>query len=80
VRVSDDLTLSCNARFTCSYQHTGVIAITAPAGLTYSSGSGVFLSQLFVEAPEPDACALMLTGFAAAGSAIRRGRRRCATV
>ncbi len=76
VGIYDELQLRCSAGFTCDYQHTGVIDITAPTGVTYTSGSGVFLTEPFSEAPEPAAWTLMLLGFGALGAALRRDRRR----
>lgn len=60
------------------FMNTGRFGITADPGVTYSSASGVFLDSTAPTGavPEPATWAMMIGGFAMAGSALRRQRRR----
>jgi len=62
--------LDCGNGSTCGYD--GKVSVTAPPGVTFTSGSGVFQTGA---APEPATWALMLTGFAVVGGALRTARR-----
>ena len=55
------------------FSHTSKLGLALPQGLTYSSESGVFLSEAGV--PEPTTWVLMLVGFGGLGAAARRSRR-----
>jgi hypothetical protein len=57
------------------YSHTLHFSWELPEGVTATSASGVFLTDVSA-APEPAAWALMLAGFGAAGGALRGRRRR----
>jgi hypothetical protein len=72
-----EMQLGCSSGYVCGYYHTGVLDLTLPQGTTITSDPGGFLSEPFVEAPEPDAWILMILGVGAVGAALR-GRRRTA--
>lgn len=60
-----DLKLAVNCEgVTCDYSHTGLLNLVLPAGVTYTSASGVFLTQTS-SAPEPASWALSLGSLAA---------------
>lgn len=72
------LAVSCRSGDTCDYGNTGLVRFGAlPTGLSYTSESGVFLSQVGASAvPEPAAWAMMIAGFGLVGGALRRVRGR----
>lgn len=55
--------------------HTGVFSIDLPTGVTFSSASGVFLTDT-TGIPEPASWALMILGFGGVGAAVRRRRSK----
>lgn len=54
------------------YNHTASLAFDLPDGLTFTSASGVFLSEADRAVPEPSTWAMMIAGFALVGGAMRR--------
>jgi len=71
------LNLDCRGASSCDFGHTGAFGFgTLPDGLTFSSASGVFLTDRGMPGgvPEPASWALMLGGFGLAGAAVRRRR------
>lgn len=62
-------------RLSADFSHTAGIKIVVPEGVTWTSGSGAFLTSGI---PEPSTWAIMITGFGAAGAALRTSRRRVA--
>lgn len=61
------------ATVTMDFLHTGAIGVQAPAGVDYSSASGVFLTDTGA-VPEPATWAVMILGFGLAGGTLRRRR------
>jgi hypothetical protein len=74
--VSGRLNLDCRGGSSCDFGNTGSFSFGAlPGGVTYGSASGVFLTANAPGAiPEPATWAMMIIGFGAAGSVIRRRR------
>ena len=66
--------LNCNNGAVCDFQNTGQMSLVLPSDVTYSSASGVFLTQS-ATTPEPGSLVLMGLGFAAIGCLRRRSRR-----
>jgi hypothetical protein len=56
--------LACSGHDNCSedYSNTGTFSLSLPSGVTYTSASGVFLTQ--TEAPEPGSMWFLLSGLA----------------
>jgi PEP-CTERM motif len=67
-----DLLLSCGAFVSCSeqYQHTGILSLSLPSGVTYTSASGEFLT-----APVPEPGTLFLAGLSLAALIATRRMR-----
>jgi hypothetical protein len=81
--VRQQLFLNCQEGVNCDYSRTGSIALQLPSGVSFTSGSGVFLKSTLAGAvPEPVSWAMFVTGFGLTGSVVRRrkalanGRRR----
>ncbi len=73
--VQENLNAQCGGGDICDYAHTARLSFSLPANVTYTSDSGVFLTAATVAAvPEPESYALMLAGFAAIGTVVRRKR------
>lgn len=69
------LYLNCQEGVNCDFAHTGSIAMQLPSGVSFTSGSGVFLSPpLPSGVPEPTTWAMLIVGFGLAGGAIRKRR------
>ena len=69
------LTLSCRAGDSCDYGHTGTFQFGELAsGLSYTSASGTFLSDIGGAVPEPGVWALMILGVGMTGNLLRRRR------
>ena len=62
---------------TADFSGTSSVRLELPAGVTFTSASGQFLSAIAPAGavPEPSTWAMMLIGFGAIGTAMRRGRR-----
>jgi hypothetical protein len=75
---TDDLGLeaylgaSCGGGITCDYYDPAQVTLSLPAGVTYTSASGVFDT---VGAPEPTTWSMMLVGLGGLGAAIRIRRK-----
>jgi hypothetical protein len=65
--------LNCNNGAVCDFSNTGQLSLTLPSDVSYSSASGVFLSQGVTATPEPSLVFLTGVGFVAIGYT---GRRR----
>jgi hypothetical protein len=70
------LSLQCQGDASCDVSHTGAISLTLPSDVTFTSASGVFLTQPLTATPEPS-YAVFLLGLGLAGAIFlaRRGRR-----
>jgi PEP-CTERM motif-containing protein len=67
--------LNCNDGALCSYQNTGQLSLLLPNGVSYTSNSGVFLTQTSQGSAVPEPSSLMLIGLGlAALGCVRRGR------
>ena len=75
-----ELDLQCQADASCDVSHTGAVSFVLPPNVTFTSQSGVFLSQPLTAAPEPAYSAV--PGFGLLGIAIllRRRNRRVSAV
>ena len=64
VAVQTYLQVSCGLGTTCDYSHTGAINLILTPNVTYTSDSGVFLTQTNTpgSAPEPASMALLFVG------------------
>ncbi len=70
------LYLNCQEGVSCDFSHTGSVDLRLPAGVSFTSGSGVFLVPPVIGGvPEPSSWALMLAGFGMVGWAARRRTR-----
>jgi MYXO-CTERM domain-containing protein len=75
IGIQAELVNSCGAGTDCDYSDTGAVSLSLPDGVTYTSDSGVFLTQSAESsAPEPAPAALLASGFAALVF-LRRRRR-----
>jgi hypothetical protein len=68
------LELSCGDGDTCDFSHTAALGISSVNGVSFTSSSGVLLTQTGSTVPEPSSWAMMLIGglCVAAGLARRR--------
>lgn len=74
------LYLNCQEGVDCDFSHTGRMALRLPTGVTFTSGSGVFLTAPFAAAvPEPASWAMLTLGFGLCGTVARRRRRVAAS-
>ena len=73
---SQRLYLICQEGVTCDFSNTGRVGLQLPPGVSFTSGSGVFLQPPATGAvPEPASWAMMIAGFGLAGGVMRRKRR-----
>ena len=67
--------LNCNNDEQCNFANTLQLSLTLPSDVTYTSASGVFLTQSAITAtPEPGTMLLLGMGLVALGGASRRRR------
>jgi hypothetical protein len=72
------LSVACSNE-TCDYSHTGTLSLNLPSNVTFTSASGVFLTQPVSEAPEPGSWAMMAGGLVVLlGMTIKRRHPRSA--
>ena len=73
-RVRQQLSLGCSGGVDCDFSHTGSIGFRLPDGVSFTSGSGVFLTTPIASGvPEPTSWAMLLVGFGMVGAVARRG-------
>ena len=77
IGIRGTLNLDCRGASSCDFGHTGLFRFgDLPSGLTFSSASGVFLSDTGpAGVPEPAAWAMMVGGFGLLGATMRRHHR-----
>jgi hypothetical protein len=75
--VTQRLNLTCQEGVDCDYSHTGSIALQLPAGVSFTSGSGVFLNPPS-SVPAPVSWMTMIAGLGFGGAMARRQRARTA--
>ena len=56
------LTAQCGVGDSCDYSHTAGLSLTNLTGVTYTSDSGVFLTQVPSSVPEPATYAIFASG------------------
>jgi hypothetical protein len=77
---SMQLALSCGGPAQCDFAHTGRVSLGLPSNVTFTSASGVFLTDVGGPGvPEPAAWALMLVGVGGVGLTMRSRRRTIAS-
>jgi hypothetical protein len=69
--IAEYLEAGCGDGTACDYAHTGTVAFTLPSNVTFTSDSGVFLTQ---GVPEPATWAMMLIGVGGLGAVLRQRR------
>jgi hypothetical protein len=74
VNFSSSLFAQTNLNAQLLFGQTATAQMTLPEGFTYTSASGVFLTDTAGGVPEPAAWALMILGLGGAGAALRRRR------
>ena len=69
VQLTAVLSLACVSGETCDFSHTAALSFTLPSDVTFTSDSGVFLTQTAAPAgaPEPASFALLGAGLVALG-------------
>jgi hypothetical protein len=73
--VRQQLFLNCQEGVNCDFSHTGSIALQLPPGVSFTSGSGVFLTPPLTNAvPEPASWLMILSGFGMIGGVMRHRR------
>jgi hypothetical protein len=75
VQLTAGINLTCDATVSCDndFSDTGVVGLTVPQGVTYTSASGVFLTQA-AATPEPSTFGLSLLAMNIAGAFFVRRR------
>lgn len=71
VTISSYLTTFTTYDAFVDYSHTASLNLSVPTGVSWSSASGAFLSQVG-SVPEPSTWAMMIAGFGMVGGAMRR--------
>ena len=75
IAVNLSVNLECSLGYVCDFSHTAKFGLVLPAGASFTSDSGVFLTAPVVGGvPEPASWALLVTGFGVVGAASRRRR------
>jgi hypothetical protein len=69
------LAAECQGDASCDLSHTGAVSFTLPSNVTFTSESGVFLTQPLTATPEPSYTVLLGLGLAGAIFLGRRVRR-----
>ena len=64
IGVQTYLTAQCGVGDSCDYSHTAHLTLTDPANVTYTSDSGVFLTQVSSSVPEPATYGVFASGLA----------------
>ena len=73
VDVGEYLDVQCGNGAVCDYDSTAAFSLDLPSNVTFTSASGVFLSQAAGNGvPEPSTWILLIGGFGLAGVALRR--------
>jgi hypothetical protein len=68
--------ISCGLGDTCDFSHTATFGMSTVNGVSFTSASGVLLTQTGSATPEPASWAMMLIGGLGVGAGVvRRGRR-----
>jgi hypothetical protein len=78
VAVFLELATQCLEDATCDFSNTGAISFTLPSNVTFTSASGVFLTQPLTATPEPASEAILLGVLLVVGGALKRLRRASA--
>jgi hypothetical protein len=74
--IGETISGACGLGTACDYSQTASVAFDLPTGTTFTSDSGVFLSQSGPsQVPEPGSAALLATGIA--GFMLVRKYRKC---
>ena len=69
------LQLSCGLGDTCDFSHTAALGISLVNGVSFTSSSGVLLTQTGSQVPEPSSWAMMLVGVLGVAAGCERWRR-----
>jgi hypothetical protein len=73
--IDESLDASCGGGVDCNFSHTGAVSLSLPAGVSFTSDSGVFLTASPVAAvPEADSLAIFSVGLLALTATYRRRR------
>ena len=75
VNIQASLTLSSAEGGTSDFSHTAAFGITLPPGYSFTSASGVFLTQPLAAVPEPQTWLLLAVGLMLLGAGARQRAR-----
>jgi hypothetical protein len=75
VSINQSLGLTTSQAANADFSHTASLRLDMPSGVTYTSASGLFLSQM-AAVPETTTWMMMIVGFGAIGAAARRSKPR----